>query len=110
MAPVREEVLAEGAGWVQAVDARGVGEAARWLGAGRLHADQSVDPVAGVELLAKAGAQVAAGEPLAVVHARDEGAARRGRELVAGCIRLAPEAAEAPPLVLAEGRGGAGAP
>jgi pyrimidine-nucleoside phosphorylase len=110
MAPVREEVLAEGGGWVQGIDALGVGEAARWLGAGRLHADQSVDPVAGVELLAKAGAEVTAGQPLAVVHARDEWAARRGRELVAGCIRLAPEAAEAPPLVLAEGRGGAGAP
>ena len=52
----RASVLAEGGGWVQGVDARGVGEAARWLGAGRLHADQSIDPVAGVELLAKAGA------------------------------------------------------
>jgi pyrimidine-nucleoside phosphorylase len=110
MAPVRDEILAEGGGWVAAIDARGVGEAARWLGAGRLHADQSVDPVAGVELLAKAGAEVAPGQPLAVVHARDESAARRGRELVGACIRVVPEAVEAPPLVLAEGRGGAGAP
>jgi pyrimidine-nucleoside phosphorylase len=110
MAPVRHEVLAQGDGWVEAIDARGVGEAARWLGAGRLHPDQAVDPVAGVELLAKVGAEVAAGQPLAVVHARDEWAARRGGELVAGCVRVGPEAVAPPALVLAWGRGGAGAP
>jgi pyrimidine-nucleoside phosphorylase len=110
LAPVREEVLAGGAGRVAAIDARGVGEAARWLGAGRLHPDQSVDPVAGVELLAKAGAEVAAGQPIAVVHARDEWAAERGREMVAACVLIGPEAVAPPPLVLAEGRGGAGAP
>ncbi len=110
MAPVREEVLAEASGWVEAVDARGVGEAARWLGAGRLHADQSVDPVAGIELLAKAGAEVVPGQPLAVVHARDEWTAGRGREMVAGCFRIAPDPVRAPALVLADGRGGAGAP
>ena len=110
LAPVRDEVPAGDGGRVTAIDARGVGEAARWLGAGRLHADQSVDPVAGVELLAKRGAEVEAGQPIAVVHARDEWAAERGREMVAACVRIAAEAAAPPQLVLAEGRGGAGAP
>ena len=110
MAPVREEMLAREDGWLAALDARGVGEAARWLGAGRLHPDQSVDPVAGVELLAKVGARVEAHQPLAVVHARDEWAARRGRELLAGCVRIAPEPVPEPRLILDEGRGGAGAP
>ena len=109
-APVRDEVLAEGAGWVGAIDAHAVGEAARWLGAGRLHPDQAVDPVAGIELLAKVGAEVAGGQPLAVVHARDEWAAERAREMVAGAVRIAAGPVEPPPLVLAEGRGGAGAP
>ena len=109
-APVRDEVLAEGAGWVGAIDARAVGEAARWLGAGRLHPDQSVDPVAGIELLAKVGAEVAGGQPLAVVHARDEWAAQRAREMVAGGVRIAAGPVEPPPLILAAGRGGAGAP
>jgi pyrimidine-nucleoside phosphorylase len=110
LAPVRDEVPARDGGWIAAIDARGVGEAARWLGAGRLHADQSVDPVAGVELIAKVGAQVAAGQPLAVVHARDDWAAERGAGMLAGCVRIGPAAPQAPPLVLAEGRGGAGAP
>jgi pyrimidine-nucleoside phosphorylase len=109
-APVRDEVVAGSAGFVRGIDARAIGEAARWLGAGRLHADQAVDPVAGVELLAKIGAEVAQGQPLAIVHARDEWAAERGRELVAGALRVGPEAPAAPGLVLAEGRGGAGAP
>jgi hypothetical protein len=45
-----------------------------------------------------------------VVHARDEWAAERGREMVAACVLIGPEAVAPPPLVLAEGRGGAGAP
>jgi pyrimidine-nucleoside phosphorylase len=110
LAPVREEVLAAEGGRVGEIDARGVGEAARWLGAGRLHPDQSVDPVAGVELIAKVGAEVDAGQPIAVLHARDEWAAERGGEMVAACVRIGPGAAAPPPLVLAEGRGGAGAP
>jgi pyrimidine-nucleoside phosphorylase len=110
MAPVREEALAGEDGWVAALDARGVGEAARWLGAGRLHPDQAIDPVVGIELLAKVGARVEAGQPLAVVHARDEWAARRGREMLAACVRIAHEPIPEPPLILDEGRGGAGAP
>ena len=109
-APVREDVTAPRPGWVAALDARGIGEAARWLGAGRLHPDQSVDPVVGLELLAKVGAEVAQGEPVAVVHARDQWVAGRAVEMVAACVRIAPEPVAAPELVLAEGRGGAGAP
>lgn len=105
VAPVREEVLAGAGGVVRALEPRGIGEAARWLGAGRLHPDQSVDAVAGVELLAKVGARVEAGEPLAVVHARDEWAAERGRELVSACIGIGPE-----PPPATEGTGDAGAP
>ncbi len=109
VAPVREEVLSPGGGWIEAVDARGVGEAARWLGAGRLHPDQSVDPVAGVEVLAKVGHEIAEGEPVAVVHARDEWVAGRGREMVAASVRIGPGPVAPPALVVAEGRDDAGA-
>ena len=61
------------------IDARGVGEVARWLGAGRLHPEQSIDPVVGIELLVRPGDEVAAGEPVAVVHARDSWAGERRR-------------------------------
>jgi len=109
-APVRLEVEAPADGRVAALEARGIGEAARWLGAGRLHADQAVDPVAGIELLSKVGDEVALGDPVAVVHARDEWAAERGREMVAACLRVSEGPVAVPELLVAEGRGGAGAP
>jgi pyrimidine-nucleoside phosphorylase len=106
-APLRVAVPAPEDGWLAAVEARGVGEAARWLGAGRLHPEQSVDPAVGVELLAKVGDEVSAGAPVATVHARDEWAAERAVEMVAGCLRVAPEAVPAPELVIAQGGAGA---
>ena len=71
------EVAAPSSGWVSAIDARGVGEAARWLGAGRLHPDQAVDHAVGIELLAKVGDRVEAGRIVARIHARDGQAAER---------------------------------
>ena len=81
--------------------------AARWVGAGRLHADQSIDPVAGVELLVGIGDRVIQGQPVAVIHCRDEWVGERGRELAETCFAIAPEAAEPRPIVLERGRGGA---
>jgi len=74
-APERVDVLAPRAGTVTRIDGRGVGEVVRWLGAGRLHPDQAIDPVVGMELLVRPGEAVEAGQPLAVVHARDAWAA-----------------------------------
>ncbi|MGD9694819.1 MAG: hypothetical protein AB7V42_04055 [Thermoleophilia bacterium] len=98
VAPVRIDVVAPADGWLTRVDARAVGEAARWIGAGRLHPHQSVDPVVGVELLARAGEPVARDQPVAVVHARDEWMGERGRDILATGVEVSP----APP---AEGEG-----
>jgi pyrimidine-nucleoside phosphorylase len=70
-APLGLPVLASADGVVTAIGARAVGEAVRTLGAGRLHPTQSVDYAVGLELLAKVGDPVVAGEPIAMVHARD---------------------------------------
>ena len=106
-APFRIDVEAPGEGWVGEIDARRIGEVARWLGAGRLHADQSIDPVAGVELRAGVGDRVGEGDPVAVVHARDEWVGERGREMAASCFRLSPEEVARPQGVLERGRGSA---
>lgn len=106
-APVVVDVPAPADGWVSGLDARGLGEAARWLGAGRLHPDQSVDPVAGLELLAKVGDPLVAGEPMAMVHARDAWAAERARGMVARCVERSQEPVDPPPLLLGRGRGDA---
>jgi pyrimidine-nucleoside phosphorylase len=105
----RHEVAAPSSGWLSAIEARGVGEAARWLGAGRLHADQAVDHAVGIELLAKVGDRVEAGRAVARIHGRDSQAAARAGDMVGACLGISEEPVEPPPLVLAEGRGRAGA-
>jgi len=88
---------------VAALDALAVGEAARWLGAGRLHASQAIDPAAGVVLLAKVGDRVSRGEPVAEVHARDAYLADRAVEMIAAGLRVEPGPVAPPDLVLDEG-------
>ena len=108
-APVRIDVPAPRDGWVAAIPARGIGEVARWLGAGRLHSDQSIDPVAGVEIVAGVGTRVTEGDPVAVVHGRDEWAGERAREMAEAWITVSEDEVARPPLVAAEGGGDAGA-
>jgi pyrimidine-nucleoside phosphorylase len=105
----RHEVVAPSSGWLSAIEARGVGEAARWLGAGRLHPDQAIDHAVGIELLAKVGDRVEAGGAVARIHARDAQAAEHAGDMVGACLGISEEPVEPPSLVLAEGRGGAGA-
>ncbi|MBV9772821.1 MAG: thymidine phosphorylase [Gemmatimonadetes bacterium] len=82
---------ADGDRWVAALDARGVGEAALALGAGRRTKTDPVDPAVGIVLRARIGDRVAPGGALAEIHARTEAewneAAGRLREL----YRLSPE-------------------
>ena len=71
------EARATRAGYVTAVDAMAVGQAAQIAGAGRQRIDDTVDPAAGVLLERAVGDQVAAGDALAAVYSRDP--ARRAR-------------------------------
>ena len=77
------------------IDGRGVGEVVRWLGAGRLHPDQSIDPVVGMELLVRPGDTVEEGQPMAVVHARDAWAAAEARRMAEAWFRVGGEDAGA---------------
>ena len=65
------EARAARAGYVTAVDAMAVGQAAQIAGAGRQRIDDSVDPAAGVLLERAVGDQVDAGDTLAAVFSRD---------------------------------------
>ena len=99
-APLELPVTAERDGAVAALDALDVGEAARWLGAGRLHPDQVIDPAVGVQLLAKVGDAAVAGEPLAIVHARDRALGERAVAAVLAAYRVEDAPAAPPSLVL----------
>jgi pyrimidine-nucleoside phosphorylase len=71
------EVRAPRAGFVAAVDALAVGQAAQLAGAGRRTVDDVIDSAAGVVLARVAGEAVDAGGLLATVHARDAGRRER---------------------------------
>jgi pyrimidine-nucleoside phosphorylase len=94
---VRDLVLeAEGEGWVEALDARGVGEAALSLGAGRRRKGDPVDPAVGVVVRAKVGSRVARGEPLAEIHARDQAGWEEASGRLRAAYRLSPTPVEEP--------------
>jgi pyrimidine-nucleoside phosphorylase len=93
-APIVREVAASQAGYIQAVGAVQVGNAALRLGAGRRDKDDLIDHSVGVVLLKTHGDEVTLGEALAEIHARDES----GAEAAAGEVLAAYEVAdEAPP-------------
>ena len=101
-APNTLEVQAAASGYVTGLDAREVGEAARWLGAGRLHPSQAVDPAVGVELMVKTGDVVTTGEPVAIVHCRDLALGERAVEMMVAAYRIGEEPVEPPELVVEE--------
>ena len=98
-APVELEVTAPEAGWLAAVDAEAVGRAAAALGAGRQRKEDPVDPAVAVELAAKLGDRVEAGQVLGRILARDDAAARRAAGALLGALRWSDRPTTPPPLV-----------
>jgi pyrimidine-nucleoside phosphorylase len=68
-APVITELRADREGFVQRSDARVIGQVVRDLGAGRMQKDSKIQPLVGVDEIAKPGERVAANAALCRVHA-----------------------------------------
>ncbi len=83
------------AGYITAIDNRGLGLAVVALGGGRTRAADPVDHSVGLTKLAGLGARVEAGEPLATVHARDENDAAAAGRAVTACYTIG----DAPPSI-----------
>src|SRR6266545_3294810 len=98
-APVVLEVEAPAGGWLAAVDAEAVGRVAAALGAGRQRKDDRIDPAVAVELDAKLGDRVDAGQPIGRILARDEAAARAAADRLLAALRWSDRPGQAPPLV-----------
>jgi thymidine phosphorylase len=71
-APIVRAAPSPRAGVVEAIDARAIGLAVVEFGGGRRSAADTIDPAVGFTELAGLGAEVGAGAPLALVHARSE--------------------------------------
>lgn len=87
-APVERAVRAPHGGYVREIATRELGLAAVGLGGGRRAPGDRIDPAAGLSRLLPVGAEVAAGDALALVHARDEAAAERAVAAVAAAYGL----------------------
>jgi pyrimidine-nucleoside phosphorylase len=71
-APVIKPFLAKSTGKVTKMDAEVIGRVSLLLGGGRETADDSIDFAVGVSGIKKVGERVEKGEPLLMVHARNE--------------------------------------
>jgi thymidine phosphorylase len=88
-------------GTITAVDVRAVGLAVVALGGGRTREDDPVDHSVGLTDVAAPGEEVEpGGRSLALVHARDEGAARRAADALRAAYELGDSAPAPPPPVL----------
>jgi pyrimidine-nucleoside phosphorylase len=99
-APVVAHVEATRAGYVARLGAIAVGRAALHLGAGRRTKDDDIDHGVGIVCRRKRGDEVAAGELLAEVHARDEAAAADAAREVLAAYEFADEPPPPRALVL----------
>jgi pyrimidine-nucleoside phosphorylase len=87
-AAARAEVPADRPGAVLEVAPRALGEGVIALGGGRTMMHQPIDPGVGFEVVVEPGDQVAEGDLLGVVHARDEEGARLGEKVLRGAVRI----------------------
>ena len=88
------------AGYVHGLGALAIGVAALHLGAGRREKDDAIDHAVGIVCRKKRGDAVAAGEPLAEIHARDEASADEAAADVLAAFELGDEPPRARPIVL----------
>jgi pyrimidine-nucleoside phosphorylase len=100
-APLYTDVPASADGAVASIDTEAVGRAAVLLGAGRLRAEDSVDPAVGFTVFRTQGDRVRKGEALLRVHHQAPGPVlAEVVARVAGAYRLAEVAPPAVPLLL----------
>ena len=94
------EARASRAGYLTAVDAMAVGQAAQIAGAGRQRIDDTVDPAAGVLLERAVGDRVEAGDALAAVFSRDPARRARASEVLDRAFTVGDERPQPGRLVL----------
>jgi pyrimidine-nucleoside phosphorylase len=78
-------------GFVTMVAPRPIGAGITALGGGRRKPGDAIDPAVGFVITAKPGRRVVRGEPLATIHARDDGGLAVGRQALAEAIRIGDE-------------------
>ena len=89
---IRTKLRAPRSGYVARIDCEKVGWAVQRLGAGRERADDKVSPLAGMEMHAKLGSEVRAGEPLCTLFADNVSRFSAAEKLLLEAIAIQDEA------------------
>lgn len=87
------------AGYANVRDCRAIGLAVVALGGGRRRPTDDIDFAVGLTELVELGAQVAAGQPLAMVHARTEAAAQQAVREIQAAYEISPVALAQNPVI-----------
>lgn len=96
---VIREVPARAAGYVTAMDGEALGLTVVALGGGRQVENDVVDPSVGLSGLVRLGDRIEPGQPIAVVHAGREDAARAAEGTLRKAITIGPDPAPVPELI-----------
>jgi thymidine phosphorylase len=100
-APVTVEAHAERDGVVAGIDVRAVGLAIIDLGGGRRREDEAIDHAVGLTQVAAPGERVGPhGQPLALVHARDEDTAAQAADAIRAAFSVGDRVLDENPAVL----------
>ncbi|NLK07843.1 MAG: pyrimidine-nucleoside phosphorylase [Firmicutes bacterium] len=99
-APVVRDVKAVQAAYVKEVNARSVGLIAMQLGAGRQTIDDTIDLTAGIEIFAKVGRQLQAGDIIARLHGQTEQDVDEAVMALKDAISWSPTPTAEPQLIL----------
>jgi pyrimidine-nucleoside phosphorylase len=97
-APLQAVLEASDSGYIAQVHARKVGETALILGAGREKKGDSIDMAVGVSVLVNVGDKVEKGQPLFVIHARDEAAQHEAENKLLEAVKIQSEKVAPLPL------------
>jgi thymidine phosphorylase len=87
-APVIQEVLSLGDGFISQIDTRSLGMAVVSLGGGRRHPEDAIDPVVGLDSIIRTGERARLGDLLCRVHAPDESMARYAAKTAQEAIHI----------------------
>jgi thymidine phosphorylase len=88
LARYRSAIVAPSEGYITGIDPLELGQASMGLGAGRLRAEDSVDPGAGIRLHAQIGDRVSSGDQLATLYASRKDLLRSRVERITGSFRI----------------------
>ncbi len=86
-------------GYVNHIDAGGVGMVSMHLGGGRATKESEIDLRVGVVLHKKVGDAIKVGESIAQIHAADEASATKAAEALKACYTITEEKPERTPFI-----------